>query len=97
MLHKVLGVADLITALAFFLNTFLDKTDHWFPDKIIIILAIYLIIKGIFFLVSLDFASIIDIICGIILILSIYMFIPLILSTVVLVFLLQKAIFSLIS
>ena len=97
MLHKIFGIADLIVAGAFFLNNWFDKSNSWFPNNIVLFLAIYLIVKGLFFLVNLDFASIIDIICGIIIIISLSIHIPLVLAAVVLVFLLQKAIFSIIS
>ncbi len=97
MIFKILGILDLITALVFLINNWFDKTLHWFPDKIVLVLAIYLIIKGIFFLISLDFASIIDIICGIVIILSLYFTIPLLLAAIIFIYLLQKSILCLIS
>ncbi len=98
MILKLFGIADLMVALAFLINRWFDKpSTNWFPDKILLVLAIILIIKGVFFLMTADFASAIDIISGIIIVLSIYITIPLILAAIVFIFLIQKAAFSLIS
>jgi hypothetical protein len=97
MIIKMFGIMDLIVALAFFINNFFDKTSDWFPNKIILVLAIYIIIKGLFFLFTWDLASIIDIICGILILLSTYWIIPAILASIVIIFLLQKAFFSFVS
>lgn len=97
MIIKLFGVADLLVALAFMLNSLFDKTSNWFPDNIVLILAIYLLVKGIFFVFTWDLASIIDIICGILVILSLYLSLPAVLSIIIVIFIIQKAVFSLIS
>lgn len=97
MIIKLFGIADLLVALAFMLNNLFDKTSNWFPNSIVLFLAIYLIIKGFFFVLTWDLASTIDIICGILILLSIYISIPTVLSIIILIFIIQKAFFSLIS
>lgn len=95
MLLRVFGVIDFAIAAFFAINIF-DKLG-FFPDKIILIAGIVLLVKGIFFLIFMDFASIIDIICGIIIIISIFIPISQIISALVVIFLLQKAFFSTVS
>jgi hypothetical protein len=93
MMLKVLGLADIIAIVIFALNNFLDKTG-WFSNKIVIIAGIYLLIKGFLFVINLDFASFIDMACGLILVISGFTAIPYLISIIVVVFLLQKALFS---
>ena len=97
MLAKILGVLDLIVAAVFFVNNTFDKSDSWFPDKIVLIMGIYLLIKGILFLLTIDFASSLDVIASIIIIISAWVTIPLILAIIVLIFLVQKGLLSLLS
>jgi hypothetical protein len=94
MITKILGVFDLIAAIFFCINNLFDRADTWFPNKIIVILGFYLLIKGILFVAFLDFASILDVICAIIIFVSLVMPISPILSLVIVFFLLQKAFFS---
>lgn len=97
MIHKLLGVADLITAAAFLINNWFDKTPaNWFPNNIVLFLAIYLLIKGLFFLITLDFASAIDVISAIVIILSLHISIPIVLAAVIFIFLIQKAVLTLV-
>jgi len=95
MLLKIFGVIDLGIAIFFALNLF----DKWgiFPDKIILIAGIYLLIKGILFAIILDFASVIDIICAIIMLLSLSFSIAPLISAFVIIFLAQKAFFSIVA
>lgn len=97
MITKILGITDIFAALFFFMNNYLDKGNFWFPDKIIFIFAFYLLIKGLIFLAFLDFASILDVICAIILFVSLSMIISPLIALFVIIFLLQKGFFSLIS
>ena len=97
MIMKLLGVADLIIALLFFLNNTFDKSDAWLPNSIILWAGIVLLVKGIFFLIFLDFASIIDIVCGLIIILSAFMSIYWLLAFLVAVFLVQKGLISIVA
>jgi len=94
MLIKILGIADITAALIFFISTIFS----FIPQKIIIIISVYLIIKGIIFAIMLDIASIIDIIAGTIILSSIYVSATLmhpIIVFIVCFFLIQKGIFSL--
>ena len=89
---KILGVADMIAALLFF---FLGLKIA-IPKAILLGFALYLIIKGILFIM--DFASIIDIAIGVILLLFYFAIIPSagVISFICAIFLAQKAFFSLI-
>ncbi|MBU0757305.1 MAG: hypothetical protein KKF44_04515 [Nanoarchaeota archaeon] len=91
-LPKILGIMDAICAL-FFLFT------HYFavPDKALYIIAAYLFTKGLLFTVmSKDIASIIDLCAGLYaLMITMGISIPVI-TTVVVVFLAQKAALSLV-
>jgi len=94
MIMLALGIIDILTGLLFFINNSLIKFP---PSKVIWILGIYLIVKGIIFLLSVDVASTIDIICGIIVLLSLPFIIPKLLAVIVTIYLVQKGIFSIIS
>lgn len=91
---KILGIIDLLAAFFFLFNLWLGR---FFPDKLVLIFALIILIKGIIFILIADFASAIDVIAGIVIILSLNMHIPFILSALVVVFLLQKGFFSLVS
>ena len=93
---KILGIFDILTALLFLINNF-DKSDAWFPNKIVLIAGIYLLIKGVLFLFILDFASSLDVISAVIILLSLVISIHPVLSLIVIIFLVQKGIFSLLS
>ena len=93
MIIKILGIADILSSVLFFISTLSDA----FPHKIILTIAIYLMLKGIIFAILADFASILDIICGIIIAVSIFANLPVLLIFIICIFLIQKGIFSLIS
>jgi len=93
MITKLLGIMDLVTAIAFLLG----NAFSWFPSGVILFFAGYLLIKGLLFLIFLDFASIIDIICGLIILISIWLPVSTILAIIVVIYLLQKAFFSIAS
>jgi hypothetical protein len=97
MILKILGFLDILAAILFFLNSVFDKSNTWLPNKIIFIAGVYLLVKGIFFILTLDFASIIDVISGILIIISVYYPLYMILTSIVVILLLQKGIFSLVS
>jgi hypothetical protein len=91
---KILGIFDILTALLFWIFA----TFHIdFLYKFIMVLAIILIIKGAIFLISLDIASIIDIVMGGIIVLSLFIALPKLLVFFIAFFLIQKGIFSLVS
>lgn len=95
MISKMLGIVDFAAVSIFIINLF-DKFG-WFPNSLVVAIGAYLIIKGIFFALILDFASFIDIFCGIIIVLSANFNMPWLLSAFVIIFLLQKAFFSIFS
>jgi len=68
ILTFVLGVADIITAILF--NT--HNNFGFFPAEWVFVFGIYLLIKGGLFSLTLDIASIIDVICALIIISSIH-------------------------
>jgi len=90
----ILGILDIFVAGIFALKLIFNLS---FLDNLLLSGGIYLIIKGVIFLISLDFASALDIACGIVVILSSFFKIPIIIGIVVIVFLMQKGIFSLFS
>jgi len=91
---KFLGILDLTAAIFFALNLFLGR---FFPDKLVLILGIIILVKGIIFLIILDYISILDVISAVIILLSLTINIHPIISALVALFLLQKGFFSLIS
>jgi len=93
MIIKILGILDILAALSFWLFAFFG-----FPPKSIVMLfAFYLLAKGVIFLISLDIASIIDVICAGIIFLSFTTPIPKFIVILVALFLLQKGVFSLVA
>jgi len=90
---QILGVLDIISAIVLILKYFFENL----PDKIVWIFAIYLIVKGVLFLLSKDIISILDVVCGIVFIVAV--FFPISSKVLILVcfFLIQKGLFSLVS
>jgi len=87
MLIKILGAADILAVLSLFLAAVL-------PQAIIIILALYLIIKGFIFAIMGNIPSLIDLMIGFYIILvsfGIYHWIPTLIAAI---YILQKAIVS---
>ena len=93
MIVKALGILDLVAGLVFLLSVAVTAM----PKSLIIICAVYFLIKGSMFMLLMDFASIVDFICGIIILLSAWTEVPLVLSIIALIFIAQKGILSLIS
>lgn len=93
MFLKALGILDLFAVIIFILHTYT-------PFKLItllIICGIYLLSKGVIFLLFGNFLSIIDIICGIVLLVSLLFVLPKLIVMIVCIFLIQKGLFSLIN
>jgi hypothetical protein len=91
MIVKILGILDILSAVLFWLFGLF----HIIPSSVILIIAFYLLIKGIIFLISLDTASILDVIVSIILFISLSFVLPNIIVFLVAFYLIQKGIFSL--
>jgi len=93
MIIKILGIFDLISGISFWLFAFFKII----PESFITIIAFYLIIKGLLFIIFKDIASILDIISGILIYLSLIIAFPQFVPILVTLFLIQKGIFSLIA
>ena len=90
---KILGILDIFTAVFFWIFAFFGII----PTNLIILLGVYLLIKGAVFLISRDVASIIDIVCSFVVFISLNFTIPKVISILVSLYLLQKGVFSLLS
>ncbi len=88
---KLLGILDIIASAFLFFSVL----NIYFPKQMGIVIAIYLILKGIIFITSL--VSIIDVLSGIMLLAGFYFIIPRVIVIVIAILLLQKGIFSLLS
>lgn len=93
MIVKILGVLDIISALLFWIFGFF----HVLPETLIVSIAVYLIVKGIIFIISLDLASILDVISGLLIYLSLSFNLPAVVIIIITLFLLQKGLFSLVA
>jgi len=94
---KVLGIVDIAIAILFFLGNTFAKLSTIMPKSVIIWAGVILLVKGIFFLAFLDFASIADVVCGIIILIGGFTHIYWLLAFLVVVFLIQKGLLSLVS
>lgn len=90
MILKLLGLADLLALIALFLTTLL-------PQSIIIVMALYLIIKGVFFAIMGDMVSLIDVFTGIYLASASYGMSHWSITLILTIIILQKAIVSIFS
>jgi len=91
MILKLLGILDIISALIFWIFGMF----HIIPLNFILVIAFYLIIKGIIFSISLDAASVIDILVSILIFVSIGFALPKIIVFLIALYLIQKGVFSL--
>ena len=91
MIIKLFGILDILIALILIIQNYFFEI---FSNKSIWTIAIYLLIKGIAFVILLDFASLVDIVCSIIIILTIFLNVPILLIGAVILWLLQKGFFS---
>ncbi len=91
LIVKILGALDILVALVFWLFG-IFRLD--FLSGFIMILGFILLIKGIAFAATLNWVSVIDIICSIIIIGSTSMIMPKWVIVILSLFLLQKGIFS---
>ena len=96
MIILVLGLIDLLTGILFFINNSYNDS-HWLPVKIVLFFAFLLLIKGIIFILSADIASLLDIICAAVIIITAYFNIHAggVIAGVICVYLIFKGIMSL--
>ena len=93
MIIKILGILDLIAAVIFGLSYYF----HFVPRGLMFFIAGYLILKGGIFLLTKDIASVIDVGCGVVVLVSVFFSVSMLVFIITLIFLLQKGIFSLVS
>jgi len=91
MIIKFLGILDILAAILFWLFGFF----HIIPESIITFFALYLLAKGIFFVISLDIASFLDIFAAILILLSLVIIMPKIIIILITLYLIQKGVMSL--
>lgn len=94
MIIKFLGTIDILTGLFFWIASIFHLTSL---TPLTTLLALILLTKGIIFLISMDIVSIFDIISGLIIISSTSLKLPIIVTILTSLFLIQKGIFSLMS
>jgi len=94
MIIKILGVLDIIVAMSFWLFGVLDIQ---MMSGFIMLMGLFLLVKGIVFLTGLSITSVFDIISAIIIISSVSINMPFIVVIIVSLFLIQKGVFSLVS
>ena len=90
MLLKLMGIADVLAVIAMFLAAYL-------PQSLVIIMALYLILKGIFFTLMGDMISLVDVFAGIYLASASFGASHWIMTLILTVIILQKAIVSIFS
>ena len=92
MIVKLLGILDLLSAMLFFLFAYLN----WISGTLIVVVALYLILKGaVFVLLAKSIISGLDVIAGIIIFVSLDIIFPQLVILIVVLYLLQKGVFSL--
>ena len=91
MLVKVLGFADFV---AVFSLVFID----YLPKSLVLIMGLYLLVKGVFFtLIGGSMVSLIDCCCGIYHVMAVFGFGHWIITFIVVTFIFQKAFISFVS
>lgn len=92
MIIKILGVLDIFIALLFWIFVVFNVKSL---AGLVLLSGLFLLMKGIVFIGSLNITSILDIIGSIVIIMGSSLQIPVILVIIVSLFLFQKGIFSL--
>jgi len=91
MIIKILGVLDIFIGLCFWLFGIFNII----PSSFILILGLFLLVKGFIFITGLSVTSFLDIISGVVIILASSMSFPNLVIILVAIFLIQKGVFSL--
>ena len=94
MILKILGVVDILIGILFWM-AMIFKISYFNP--ILLLLSLFIVAKGIIFLISLDFASVVDVISGFLIIYSINYGLHSLITIIIVIFLVQKGIFSMFS
>ena len=95
MILKLLGAIDIFVGMCFWLFGIF----HILPDSFILILGLFLLVKGVVFITGLSITSFLDILSSIIIIVasSSEVIMPNAVVIIITLFLLQKGIFSMLS
>lgn len=93
MMIKILGIIDIITAVLFWIFAIFNVR---YLTGIVLLLGLFLLVKGIVFIANLSLASLLDITSSIFIIYASSNEINIIFVIAVSLFLLQKGIFSLV-
>lgn len=91
MIVKILGILDIITAILFWIFGIFGII----PSSFILLFAFIILAKGLFFLISEHFASVIDVVIAGVMFLSVSFQIPQAIVIILALILLQKGVFSL--
>jgi len=91
MIVKFLGVIDIIAALIFWVFGIF----HILPSSLVLVFAFVLLAKGIFFIISEHFASVLDVVISIVMFLSVSFNLPKFIIIIFAFLLIQKGIISL--
>lgn len=92
MIVKVLGVLDILVGIIFAF----EGIDKWgiIPNILVLIFGIALLVKAAMFIAFMDFASVVDVICALLIIVSFWIPVVAWLHAIVALFLIQKGIVS---
>jgi hypothetical protein len=94
MIVKILGILDIIIGISF---AIFGVFHFYLFAGFLVLIGFILLIKGVVFLIGGSFASMLDILCAIIILTASAVSVPLIIIILVALYLLQKGIFSLVS
>jgi len=93
MIIKILGLVDILAAVI----VFLFSKFSFIPDLFMYVTGAYLIVKGLIFVLGSDVASVLDVISGLVVLVMAFYPVHVLIMVIVVFFLIQKGIFSLIS
>ena len=95
MILKILGILDIFVGMCFWLFGIF----HILPDSFILLLGLFLLVKGVLFVFTLNIVSVLDVIAALIIIAASAseIVMPNVVVIIVALFLLQKGIFSMFS
>jgi uncharacterized membrane protein len=94
MIIKILGILDIVVGLLFWVYGIFHVESL---EGIIFILGLFLLVKGLVFISTMDIASAFDVVFGILIIIGISIMLPKVLVIIISIFILQKGIFSMLS
>ncbi|MFH1358664.1 MAG: hypothetical protein ABIH37_02135 [archaeon] len=94
MIVKILGSLDLAVGILFWVYGIFHVE---FLGGIVLILALFLLVKGLVFVASLDVASVMDIIFAILILIGLVVALPKVIVIIIAILILQKGIFSMLN